>query len=191
MVERRLFVAIAFAVLIVVGTALALVFYPPSSTSTSHEGTSIASSSQPAENSTSSLSTVSATAQSNASTTASMITVVTAKLVAGSATNATSQGTASMQVVLSNSGPETTITSISIVRVPAVVRPQIFQCSSPESCSPISSPIVGGSTDTNFTSPTRAFFLGATVTANVPYGYVIDFASGASVRGTLNATSGP
>lgn len=188
--ERSLLVAVILMVVAVAATAFVVISYPPSSTT--NESSSSAGSSLSAANSTSSSSLLSTLASSQSNTSAaSEITVVTARLIAGSATNATFQGTASIQVVLSNGGPETAITSISIVRVPAVVRPQIFQCSSSASCSPISSPVVGGNTDTNFTSATRAFFVGAAVSAGVPYGYVIYFANGASIGGTLDATAGP
>jgi hypothetical protein len=51
--------------------------------------------------------------------------------------------------------------------------------------------MVAGNSNTGFTSPTTQFFLGATLSPNLLYGYYIYFGNGLVVFGALNATAGP
>lgn len=96
-----------------------------------------------------------------------------------------------MKVVLHNPGPATTISSINVLRPPNLKQPSVYQCSSTIACSLISSPTVAGNSDTDFTSPTTEFFLNATLSPNLMYGYYINFANGLVAIGTVNATAGP
>jgi hypothetical protein len=178
------------AILLAVASSSVIILYQgsglaPSSTA-SQSSTGITASSQNSLSETTTLSSNPAVS----STPSYQITVVTLRLLAGTATGATAQGTASLQVVLHNPGAATTISSIDIVRPPNLAQPRVYQCSSATACSLIASPTVIGYSNTNFTSPTAEFSVGAALSPNLMYGYYLNFGNGLVVFGTVNATAG-
>jgi hypothetical protein len=125
----------------------------------------------------------------NSGSSSGQITVVTVALYAGSASNATTQGTAALYLVIHNPGPPTSVSSIEISRSTLVVAQTFYQCASLTSCSPTSSPVINGNSDSNFTSPRTGFFAGAKIGENLSYNYKIAFANGETVSGTVTSVS--
>lgn len=129
------------------------------------------------------------TTSSTTSLRTNVISALSATLYAGTPTNATARGTASLYIVLQNTGDATSITSINMYRPPNIRQPPIYQCQGPNSCTLISAPPVSGRSTSSFNTPTSGFYIGATLLPQTMYGYQIFFANGASLFGTLNATA--
>lgn len=131
--------------------------------------------------------TTSTTSSTSGSRTSAII-ALKMTLYAGTPTNGTSRGTASLYMVLQNTGDSTTITSIVILRPPNVRQPPIYQCRGPSSCALISVPYVNARSTSAFNTTSTGFYIGSTLLPQTLYGYEVYFANGATLFGTLNAT---
>jgi hypothetical protein len=108
-------------------------------------------------------------------------------LYSGVASSPSSQGTSYLYLVLRNTGPATQIDSITLSGGNLTASPPIYICSSPNSCSQFTSIEVNADSATTYTGPTGAFYLGVSLTQGALYNFVLAFANGQSIEGSITA----
>jgi hypothetical protein len=108
-------------------------------------------------------------------------------LYSGVASSSTSQGTAYLYLILVDDGPATEVHSITLSGGDLAKTPTVYICSSASSCSPFNSAEVDSWSATAYTSPTTAFYLGASLTHGESCNFEIAFANGQVIVGTIQA----
>lgn len=111
----------------------------------------------------------------------SFITLTSANLQSGTASNSTMRGTANIIFSLSNNGSSTVITSMELTGS-GLAPTTVYQCSSSTSCSAINNAVVNAQSVTSV-----SFYFSSAINNSQTYNYVIDFANGQSVSGSLIA----
>jgi hypothetical protein len=111
------------------------------------------------------------------------ITLEYATLSSGTATTPTSRGTANLFIGFNNPGSTTKIISFNIPDSNITV----YQCPSPSSCEVVSTPTIAANSITGFNTTATAYYFSMSIISNGTYNYVVAFANGQSVSGTLTA----
>jgi hypothetical protein len=110
-----------------------------------------------------------------------------AVLYSGTASTPSSRGSAVFTVSISDPRSLTAIFSITITGTSFQSLPNIFECSNKTFCTPFDHvPLPGGKVST-FDTSTTAFYISSPVVVNETYNFVINFANGQSVSGSLIA----
>jgi len=117
-----------------------------------------------------------------------IVTLSSATLFSGTPTNASDRGTSAFAITLNNPGAISSISLITITGYNLTSQVVVYRCFDGTDCEPISSsnvPLPSGLT--HFDTNSSAFYLSASLTEGQVYNYVINFANGQSVSGSLIA----
>jgi hypothetical protein len=110
-----------------------------------------------------------------------------AVLYSGTASTSSSRGSAVFAVSISDPRSLTAISSITITGASFQSLPNIFECSNQTYCTPFDHVPLPSGKVSSFDTNTTAFYISSPIVVNETYNFVINFANGQSVSGSLTA----